>query len=79
MTKIVDIFSFGLVFNSLAEQLSNHSSNMLVTRASLVKSLESVISRNNCARKIAESIQFALVLLNLSHSFEKLGSAKPIK
>ena len=50
---------------------------MFVTRASILKSLESVVSQNNCARKNVDSIQ--TVFLNLSYSLEKLGSAEPIK
>ena len=71
--------SLGLVFNSLPKQLNSNSSNMLITKCSLLKLSESVISRNNCAIKNAESIHFALVLLNFSYSFEKLGSADLIK
>ena len=75
----LDIFSFGLVLNCLAEQLNSNSSNMFVTRASPLKSLESVISQNNCVRKNAESIKLPLIFLNLPYSFEKFGSVEPIK
>ena len=71
--------SLGLVFNSLAEQFNSNSSNMLVTRCTLLKLSESVISRNNCDKKNAERVHLALVFLNFSYSFEKFGSADSIK
>ena len=58
--------SLGLVFNSLVEQLKSNSSNMLVTRCSLLKLSESVISRNNCVIKTLKP-SISLLYFWISH------------